>query len=374
MWSEAITNYVMNRLKRNKRPSRFFCELSLSVRVNDTFGHSASKKAIKSKRNAKESDLSTYRWEIRDRYIKMIGKRCFQLQKIDMQDCNKITDTEIEWIANNCCELQVLCISGCDKITEAGIESIGKKCPKIKELHCDYFHLQELKIRGRENITNTGIAAITNIFCQLQEIDIRRCDKITDVGIDAIANKCSQLQSLNMQHCKKITDAGIESVANKCTQLQKIHIYGCNKITDIGIEAIGNNCSQLQELGMSTCDKITVTGIESIGKNCPQLKELYCSGCNLASLPEHVVGYFKDLQILDLRNNIITRLPRSIAQINPICKCTFDGNPLQVPPLSIAEQGPKSIGRYFDEIDKGCTSDTKLEVGQMGLSLIAGGF
>ena len=60
-----------------------------------------------------------------------------------------------------------------------------------------------------------------------------------------------------------------------------------------------------------------------------------------------------------LRDNQITELPGSIITLKDTCKdFRIDNNPLQYPPLAVADQGLNAIERYFKDNDgEGATYD-----------------
>ena len=61
---------------------------------------------------------------------------------------------------------------------------------------------------------------------------------------------------------------------------------------------------------------------------------------------------FTSTPILDLRNNKLSTLPESLGQLADKCKdFRISGNPLQKPPLAVAEQGFHAIAKYFTEIN-----------------------
>ena len=86
----------------------------------------------------------------------------------------------------------------------------------------------------------------------------------------------------------------------------------------------------------------------------PQLERLSVSHCNISiNLPDDFFGdklkHLKVLYLLD--NNDITTLPASITNLTSTCThFDIDGNPLQNPPMEVAEKGIEAINRFFSEM------------------------
>ena len=79
--------------------------------------------------------------------------------------------------------------------------------------------------------------------------------------------------------------------------------------------------------------------------------KLYVPCCELTALPENI-GTLSKLRSLNVCDNSIEELPRSIAQLDASCKINVRANRLlRVPPSEIAEDGIPAIRQYFEELD-----------------------
>ena len=65
------------------------------------------------------------------------------------------------------------------------------------------------------------------------------------------------------------------------------------------------------------------------------------------------VGYCDGLKLLNVVNNQLTELPRTIAYLSLQIKLSASRNPLQRPPLEVIRQGMPIIRRFFYDIEKG---------------------
>jgi len=175
-------------------------------------------------------------------------------------------------------------------------------------------------------------------------------DKLTDSHvIDILLSndvKPDEVTFINLYHCKGITDETLKVVAERCPQLQILIVNQCSIITDVGIIAVTEKCPHLRTLDYSSCTNISDAALDAIATNCKQLEALGADGCGHSSIPEAICDL--PLKTLLLSENNIFRLPRNITKLAATCTSFHIGNnPLQFPPLPIAEQGFEAMERYF---------------------------
>jgi len=187
--------------------------------------------------------------------------------------------------------------------------------------------------------------------------DIR--EKLRDEHvIDVIDNhvNADEVAAISLRGCVGITDATLVHIATNCTQLEELYgVPGCKKITDDGItaivEKIGNN---LKLLDYSDCNRCTDAALQAVVKHCPNLKGLYVWNTGITHIPDSIGQDLPRLKRLWLNNNRIERLPPSITNLtNTLEYFDISDNPLQHPPLEIAEQGMDAISEYFTSNERG---------------------
>jgi Leucine-rich repeat (LRR) protein len=99
----------------------------------------------------------------------------------------------------------------------------------------------------------------------------------------------------------------------------------------------------LRVLVFDGCKNLTAKSLDAVIRGCPDLVRLDLAGCEL------------------------TALPRSICTLEHLRRLDVDNNPLQKPPLEIAQQGIEAIARYFEEIERtGATTSRQLKVVLVG--------
>jgi hypothetical protein len=166
--------------------------------------------------------------------------------------------------------------------------------------------------------------------------------------------------------CSGITNDTLLQISNMCPQLEALRVSKCD-ITDDGIVAIAEKCGQqLKHIYYSECKKCTDAALESIVSHCNQLEVLRARDCGISTIPENIGYDLRELKLLNLSHNKITKIPVSLT----LLKDTLDDglflindNPLQEPPIEVADQGIEAIERYFEEIQKrGSTISNTLKV------------
>ena len=89
---------------------------------------------------------------------------------------------------------------------------------------------------------------------------------------------------------------------------------------------------------------------------CKNIVKLHVPCCGLTALPENI-GTLSKLRSLNVCNNSIEELPRSIAELDASCEIIVRANSLlRVPPYEIAEDGIPAIRQYFEELDGEATA------------------
>jgi hypothetical protein len=126
-------------------------------------------------------------------------------------------DDDLKKVVEKYPDLNVLDLESCNKITDAGLEHLSK-----------LDNLTSLDLANCPYITNDGLAHLSN-FTNLTSLSLKSCNKITDKGLEHLGN-LTNLTSLNLNSCWKITDKGLEHLS-KLTNLTSLNLGSCWKIT-----------------------------------------------------------------------------------------------------------------------------------------------
>ncbi|THU45476.1 hypothetical protein C4D60_Mb02t18330 [Musa balbisiana] len=179
-------------------------------------------------------------------------------------------------------DLQHLNLNGCQKISDRGIEAITACCPKLRSLSV-YWNVSAISIGKLQNITDHSLNLIADSYHGLEELDITRCTKLTDSGLQQILLKCFSLRSLNLYALSRqalkitiLTDAAYEKIG--ClAHLTFLDLCGAPNLSDQGLSCIAR-CKQLVSLNLTWCVRVTDVGVAAIAEGCRSLELLSLYG------------------------------------------------------------------------------------------------
>lgn len=168
-----------------------------------------------------------------------------------------------------------------------------KSLSEIGELKLD-----SLEVHSCDQLTNTGILALTNHQACLKELDIGLCSRVTDQSLVHICKNLINLEYLNIQRCRAVTDLGIAELG-KLKNLKSLNISQCELITKEGIEkgicAEENNV--IEELDIHSLN-LDQNGLIMLSERLPNLRFLDISYCFNAVTDTTVQVIFKNQTLL----------------------------------------------------------------------------
>lgn len=162
--------------------------------------------------------------------------------------------------------------------------------------------LQSLALHSCDQLTNTGIMALTAHQTSLKELDIGLCSRVTDSSLVHICKNLVNLEYLNIQRCRAVTDLGIAEIG-KLKKLKSLNISQCELTTKEGLQkgicAIENHT--LEELDIHSMN-LDQTGLIMVSEMLPNLHLLDLSYCFNAVTDTSIQVIFKNqLQLHTLR-------------------------------------------------------------------------
>lgn len=164
------------------------------------------------------------------------------------------------------------------------------------------LRLQSLTLHSCDQLTNTGIMALTTHQTSLKELDIGLCSRVTDSSLVHICNNLVNLEYLNIQRCRAVTDLGITEIG-KLKKLKSLNISQCDQITKEGLQK--GICAEknwtLEELDIHSMN-LDESGLIMVSEQLPKLHLLDLSFCFNAVTDTSIQVVFKNqLQLHVLR-------------------------------------------------------------------------
>ncbi|KAL8459811.1 hypothetical protein ACS0TY_031650 [Phlomoides rotata] len=219
--------------------------------------------------NVKHINLEFAR-DIEDKHLEIVKTKCGHsiknLEVLNLNGCQKISDMGIEFITYNCPKLKVFSIYWNVRVSDLGIRNLVNNCKFVIDLN----------LSGCKNVTDECMKLIAEIYQGLHVLNITRCIKLTDRGLQMILCKCSLLQSLNLYALSSFTDVAYKEIS-LLTHLQFLDLCGAQNLSDDGLSCIAK-CKNLNSLNLTWCVRVTDQGVISIAEGCTSLEFLSLFG------------------------------------------------------------------------------------------------
>ncbi|CAN1772670.1 F-box protein At3g58530 [Linum perenne] len=208
--------------------------------------------------------------DVEDRHLEMVRDEFHgnlqNLEDLNLNVCQKISDKGIEAITSCCPELKIFSVYWNVRVTDVGIKHLVENCKRI----CD------LNLSGCKNISDKSMQLIGDNYPELLSLNLTRCIKLTDDGLLQILLKCSILQSLNLYALSSFTDRAFKSISN-LANLRFLDLCGAQHLSDEGLSCIAK-CKNILSLNLTWCIRVTDVGVISVAESCTSLEFLSLFG------------------------------------------------------------------------------------------------
>ncbi|CAG8806668.1 24848_t:CDS:2 [Gigaspora margarita] len=176
-----------------------------------------------------------------------------------------ITDKSIYEIARSCYYLRHLEISGgsypdlrkldlrdCNKVTDIGVRQIAQ-----------YLNLEHLVLNSLGFINDEIIFIIVRSCPNISHFNLKFCN-VTDMAVETIAQLCRNIEYLNFYRSASITNKSISKLTKMCSKIQKLELGFCELITDTAIKDITQHLSNLKYLRLKNCVNISKEALDML--------------------------------------------------------------------------------------------------------------
>ncbi|GFH54894.1 hypothetical protein CTEN210_11370 [Chaetoceros tenuissimus] len=257
--------------------------------------------------------LSKVGIEITDQFVSDLIKQTKQsVLKLNLTDCNEITDLSLDRIGNKFKDLQEVILKGCNKISLVGIRSLALNCQNLKKISFQGYDIGDL-----------GLRVIASNLVALEEIDLSGCTQVSDRGLSELGHCCRNLQSINLRGCSSINESGHWALCEleHCTKLTEIDLSHCIYLSDVGIVALTKRCPQLERIRINHCN-VSARAVTKATLLCTNLVELglaqTCYSWSREDVTKLLESVKAKIQILDLSQCQYIRAE----QVELLCNCT----------------------------------------------------
>ncbi|MCD7473099.1 hypothetical protein HAX54_014690 [Datura stramonium] len=258
-------------------------------------------------RNVKHINLE-FAQDIEDKQLENVRSKCgdslLDLEILNLNGCQRISDKGIELVTNTCPKLKVFSIywnvrfssqQTCQvpKWQVPGSCRQGKWRLPVKGLQVDCWSLvfqTTILAKGsdilhgtvcgqnlvNENITDKSLHLVADNYQELESLNITRCIKMTDSGLQRILLNCSSLQNLNLYALSTLTDETFKKIS-LLPHLRFLDLCGAQNLTDDGLSCIAM-CKNLVSLNLTWCVRVSDVGVVAIAQGCRSLAFLSLFG------------------------------------------------------------------------------------------------
>ena len=202
--------------------------------------------------------------------------------------------------------------------------------------------LKILRVGGKRSQKSniTQLPAEINQLKQLVSLRLR------NNRLSELPNELADLKKLEKIYLSRNNFKKFPEVLLKTPNIKSIHL------TDNQIDDLPENLESLANLESLFLGHNQIKKLPSSIKYLKNLTELYINDNPLTSLPPEI-GELPSLKKIYAYNCKFHSLPKEITKLKDLKFFFLRNNPLQHPPLEIADQGIEAITNYFEELEKG---------------------
>ena len=194
------------------------------------------------------------------------------LTRLDLTNCEHISDVGLWAIARHCGSLKHLILRGCHQITNVGLRSLSLALSNVITLDFNHCHL----------LDDISLTVIATGAWKLEELYLQNCTGLTDTGVGKVAHTCHNLVTLDLQGCSNVGEFGdhaLKEIGAFCGKLKNLDLSGCKRVEDPGLRAVAVGCPNLETLKLAGCDLVTTKSIAAMCKHLKAMQTLHLVGC-----------------------------------------------------------------------------------------------
>lgn len=267
--------------------------------------------------------------EVTDNSLGRIATHCKNLQDLQLGGCTKITNTGLLLISWGLKNIKSLNLRSCWQISDHGIGHLAginsqpgggagagattlerislQDCQKLTDESLNHIavglpSVQAINLSFCVSVTDTGLKSLSRMDC-LRDLNLRSCDNVSDIGVGFLAeggSSSSQLSRLDVSFCDRVSDSSLVHVASGLPNLKSLSLSACH-ITDSGVKRIAKDLHHLETLNVGQCTKLTDESVETLAKDMKSLKSIDLYGCtSISSESLKTLNKSENLQVLNL--------------------------------------------------------------------------
>jgi hypothetical protein len=283
------------------------------------------------------------------------------LEKLDLTDCNRLTDFGFASLVTRCLSVRQLVLAGCVGLTDKALEMI-----RTNPIHSPTY-ATETKTGGQLEDADVGdgilvessgstaltVGSVTSTstpskkggkvprypaiipnwvrFDRLDTLNIAYCANFTDRGVESISATCKALTSINISGCTRMTDEALRLLCTCCPCVSHIEMAYCHNITDASLHYMAQEL-WVESLNVGHCTRISDEGIMTLVGRCNGIHKLRVAWCRKITdrSMNHLATECKHIELLDISaissDSISDRVLARVKETNPTIKIVKDSH------------------------------------------------
>lgn len=145
--------------------------------------------------NLVESSLPGLTQEVNDELLTQVAPSWGQLEKLDLSQCNYITDAGLQKAAEHCPRLKEVDLTRCYHITDTGRRELVTNCP----------NLSKLILEGALTLTDEELENLAPDLRNLRHLSLSST-YISIQGLRTLLSYCPHLRKIETNKCAKIRE------------------------------------------------------------------------------------------------------------------------------------------------------------------------
>ncbi|GKD30488.1 F-box domain, cyclin-like protein [Tanacetum coccineum] len=162
---------------------------------------------------------------------------------------NLVTDVGMFLLAEGCKQLEYVQLDGFNKVTDAGYARVLNACLILKKLEIRHgVYLEDLAFQDLSKVCRSSLLEVKLVSCFIASEAVRELETCS-----------ASMKVLNLCGCERLSDSALSNIS-RLASLTYLNMEGTD-VTDVGMAFLGKGKAPISYLSLRHCGKVTDKGI-----------------------------------------------------------------------------------------------------------------